>query len=507
MSALSDEDVIERIERLASAVSDAVVTPDLDIGRRSADLNHRSTSTRRWLVGTAVAVALVGCGAVWTMLDSDGSVVRTAEQDDVERHADIPEERLDVLVPTRWPAGLDEPGPATLQGPLEEMRERTVPDSESVLLDLRGTATAVAFTANYPAGVSNVVGSEATEVDGRQSWWLADPTGANRLIVSLAPGRSMTVSSYTAHRDDLEQVARDLAEADGVASSARFTGGWELDDDPLGVARLLTGSGRFGEGWANVSRRNAAGTGRSLSVWSHTDADADRAIADLTGLAGSKVRDPGELGIVHGVGLPVMNGDPDRTTELLAWVPEPGMLAVAVGTEVDWPEIVAAARSSRSLPPEEWRESHPPVPRRSTTEVEGFVIPSRSTVVDSGEDFGVTWLVTRESLPAGHVTHSVWYRDDRGQDGGGGGGGSGGIGLGFSRGSERVVYSASLPTGSTDVIIERLGHPVETAMVPLADEDFYFAILPAREIGEPPGLTVTVRATLPDGTPFVSPRN
>jgi hypothetical protein len=131
--------------------------------------------------------------------------------------------------------------------------------------------------------------------------------------------------------------------------------------------------------------------------------------------------------------------------------------------------------------------------------VDGIDIPMTATAAASGASFGLRWMVIVDR-PVSLELVLVDADGRRGQMGLGDPAQltsvSGNIGTHF-------VIVEVLPSGTTDVAIQRNGELLayERVAVPGGDDDLYFTIVPAKDVG--PNYRGVITATLPDGSPYV----
>ena len=486
--------VISHVEALASVASDEVVVPPFE---------HRGGPVRRprrsGLLAAAVAAVMVAVvGAGW-WLGSDDEV-RT-----VDTTVPAPEAQGDRLVPTEWPSGLS--GEISATDPADATGAPSLGAHDVLSYD--GVATATVTTFDFPLGRPDAPPYEEYQLDGRAALWVDTDPGGATLGVAVAPGRTTSIASRTASRAQLEALGSAVADADGDPDSAGLPDGWSITADSAGIADLLMNGGA-GPTWSTVSQL-AVNSNRGLAVSTQRVDDPKAAIALAGELAG---RDSEPVALPGGgdgllINLPPIN--PTGISEVVLWSPNPDVIAVAVGTDIVRDELLAAAGSARSVSAAEWVSLSEPDDPTQQQIVNGFDLPASSIVVDTGDAFSVTWIITQEQFERSgeQITGtSLLIRDGQGVQGGGGGGGSSGgsVGLGYSRAGAYVTLTAEVPTGSRDVTIEALGtrHPTVQVPLPGGRTDFVFTVLPSRDTPNISG-TGILRAQLPDGTTIISP--
>jgi hypothetical protein len=348
---------------------------------------------------------------------------------------------------------------------------------------------------------------EEFELEGRRALWMDSHPSGSAVSVAVAPGRTVTLTSRSATRAQLEALASATADADGDPTGADLPGGWGVMSDPAGVVDVIA-TGRVDASWSSVSKRVQSGL-EGLTVSTRTVEDADGFLSLATELAGTdgswiELTDDTEGLLVK---LPTIA--PPAASEAILWSPSPGVVAVAVGDGIGGDALISAARSSRPVSGAEWDALRQPERAGDTRTVEGFQIPDGSTVVGTGDDFGVEWIVTEDRFEIRgeqRLGTSLVFRDERGVvEGGGGGITGGGVGVGTSRAGPYVTLTASVPAGSVDATFEVLGREYPAVQVSMPDgrTEFVFSVLRSRDTPDL-GDEIVVTATQPDGSRFTS---
>ena len=255
MSALSDEDVIERIEALADMAIAEVTAPPIEFGDISEVHVAPTPSTtgrpqRRLLVAASVTALALGAGAVWSMRPDDG--VRAIDVDPAGLSAEI-----DAVIPTEWPSTLDGPIVADVDDVVSgAVLDPTQVAIESVLtVDGRAAVAVQAvdapileLTATFPEQVVDDVGTDA---EGRTTHWRERSDGSVLGFVALTPGRSLMIAAPSVDRSVVAQVAASVAAADGDPAKATLPTGWATTRF-TDLANLIL-EGGTGRGWSTVS--------------------------------------------------------------------------------------------------------------------------------------------------------------------------------------------------------------------------------------------------------------
>lgn len=510
MTDTTRDHVIDRIESLASGAADEVEVPTFTVDRHR-DVEPPRVPPHRWrLVAAAVAASIVVSGAAWAVFEDTGArSVRTAASD--------PTAEIDAMIPTRWPAGVDSEIVAHVH--LADLRPFEMDDRVSAaVLELHGAAAAtVIVLENSPQALSATPPGALTPdaatgtVDGHPALWWAQGDGTLIGYVEVAPNRTAVIASRTVDRGGLERLATEIARTGGEPFAATLPDGWTSSAPDSNLASLLM-YGQPDNDWSTVSatssdRRKYVSISTTPSVDADSELDRIRAFAGTTGQT-VDVRVQGD-----GVLVP-FSPKGSEGLHAVAWVPSPGLLSVAIGSGVQIAEIAETARSAERATRAGWDALLPDVDRTSTQSVEGFDIPATATAVASGESFGLRWMIIedRPVIPEeleddlAAVNLSVVIRDTSGRQGQ----------LTWAIPTEtssvngqigrHFVIGALLPTGTTNVRIERNGERLAHERVASADgeRDLYFTIVPAKDVD--PDHHGTMTATLPDGRPYVAVR-
>lgn len=509
--------VIDRIESLAAgAAADVAVPPfRVDRGRNSEPPPSRPSSRRRALVAAAVTASVAASGVAWAVTgNTDSQSVRTAASD--------PSEEIGAVVPTQWPAGIDgeinaHVDPRSL-GPLEmdQLVGAAVLELDGVAaataIALESSLSAVSFTAPNTPTPDEVAGV----LDGRRALWRNLPDGALIGFVEVAANRTLIITSRTVERAGLERLASEIAASGGDPSTATLPAGWTASSPASNLPSILVLG--VDHEWSTISGRSRDGR-RSVSVSTMSTTDADAELERVREFAGSTGQRVDVVAEGDGMLVPFSPsfGQNGEVRHAVVWVPSPGLLSVAIGhgvgrdEVVDRDALVATARSAERATRAQWDALLPDVDAEQMQTVDGIDIPMTATAAASGASFGLRWMVIvdrpvipdelEEDLAAVNLGLVLVDADGR----------RGQMGLGdpaqLTSGSGYIgthyVIRAMLPSGTTDVAIQRNGEQLayERVAVPGGDDDLYFTIVPAKDVGTDYRGVIT--ATLPDGSPYV----
>lgn len=491
------EQVIRRLDDLGDTIVAGTSAPPFDAHalRRRRPQPHRGG----FLAAAAAAALVVVAVVVWSPWSSDPKRVDTVA-------TTVPaDDSFPMLMPAPWlEAG---PGDITTRDPYDPGSDPLVVAEHLLARD--GVAAAYAVVGEYAfddttPDVGNT--SEPAAIDGHDARWVTGPN-ATMLLMALEPGRSLTVISAAASRDELEALALAYDGEHLDFDHDAMPDQWSTQADAADVIQLLGGIPP--SSWASVSSQPS--TGELQFVVATRVEDPASVLDQIVGLGAARaerVQIAGRPGVIYsGVG-------PHPGAAMVVWEYDESTVAAAVAGGAEPSAAIAVAESVRAVDASTWSSfTMKSTPSPSGPTVDGFqLLSDEDVVVESGEAFGHRWMITTGPLSFRDVpeattgTYVYLIGPDGAQSsfGWSGGGGAGGAASGII--GRFRYFQSEVPRDVSDPAIVLHGQRREVVEVDTGgDTVAIFTIVESRSTPKVNDGDLYVIGTLPDGSEYRNP--